>query len=322
VQVSTDASMNASGPAIGRLKDGSQVIAWYEDNGTVGSPFPVCFQRYSSAWTPLGANVCISGAQSPSLSVGVVASDDGGFAITWNEDGTAQASGARYQRFDAAGQAVGGIQSGSPAPVKGAHLSGGGYVALVTQPNGDTSSLSFQLYAADGTPTGTPVAVASSVVGSSQVVAVNGGGFAIAWQDAAIGLVTSRLFSADRTPVGDAQTMDTTFGGMQPNGCATRATCSDWENVIGMTAMDDGGYVVAWLDGTRAGIEIGPFVRRMHADGTAGAAIGRLPDNRGSLTGAALSAAGADAFAVAWNQGDAPGRSQVFVQRVDVTALR
>src|SRR5688572_23021450 len=85
------------------LTGGGYVISWAEGDvaGGDGSGASVKFQRYDAAGNKLGdetlANFAAAGDQ---LNPGMVATDDGGFAIVWSDTDT------EYRRFDANGVAL------------------------------------------------------------------------------------------------------------------------------------------------------------------------------------------------------------------------
>jgi hypothetical protein len=310
-------------PDIVRLRGGGYVIAWASLPNTTGiGPYDVCFQLYDSSVAGVGANACINGAHQHTSGPFVKARADGGFTIAWNEaDSSLDLSGMRWQDFDAAANPQGAIQSGPlPITLTAAPLAGGGYVKLLfTQ--GDSPSISFQLYAADGTPLGAPKPVGDTGGVGGQVVGLAGGGLAVAWWSQLPDVsspMTTRAFSADGTPLGDALAIaPNTLG---PVGCGkyVATTCGPWQNLSGIIAMDDGGYTISWMDGTGVATSGDTFARRFRADGSAAAAvIGRI----GEGIIAPMAATAPDAFVMVVDAPDSSA-SGVGLLRIDSTPLR
>jgi hypothetical protein len=311
------------GQSIARLSNGNYVAAWVATSGQPGlssTVYQVCFQRLDANLARLGANVCLADAQAADAPTAVLPRPDGGFVIVWHMDSspyppTVTAS-ERSQAFDAAGNAVGAIQQGpqQPVPATAAALAGGGYVVVSAAAGNpvppDASNLSFQRYSADGTPIGSPTSVGDKAgLPGAQVVPLAGGGFAVAWNEGPHSLTFTRMFTADGTPVGEP-----VLSGGDPLYCSNPSGCT-FQDVLGLTPMDDGGYLVVWRNGYGVGgSTLGTFARRVKADGSPGAAVG-------TLTGRillAVSPAGPDGFVLVWI--DAAGH--ISMQRFDATPLR
>ena len=160
-------------------------------------------------------------------------------------------------------------------PSRAAALAGGGYVVVswagaANAPADDVSNLSFQRYTANGTPIGSPASVGDKGgLSNYRVVPLSGGGFAVAWNAPGPTILTfTRMFTADGTPVGEPVLAGGVIDFCSPGGCP-------YQNLVGLTPMDDGGYVVVWQNGFGMGVTLGYFTRRFKPDGSPGAAVDR-----------------------------------------------
>jgi hypothetical protein len=302
--------------AIARLSNGGYASAWLLASGTSASPdYQVCFERLDTDGGRLGANTCIQAAQAANAPVRVLARPDGGFVIVWAD---AQDLSARSQAFDGSGTATAAIQQGPQQPVDAAAvaLAGGGYVEVSTRPGGagtTASTISFQRYASDGTPVGGPTSVGDSGGLDAQVAALRDGGFVVAWeQGGSAPAVTTRMFTADGTPVGSPVQASGTALSCGSAGC-------QYQVLSALGAMDDGGYLVVWMNGSGMADIAGTFARRFEPDGSPGAAVGKLDDE--GVGGAAMAASGSDGFILAWSQASGTGSSTV-ARVFDATPLR
>jgi hypothetical protein len=287
-----------SSPNIARLTTGGYVIAWATQTAAdpPGTPPTLCFQRYDSSGARAGDVACVNGAQTfggPLL----VARANGGFTIAWVHAGdTPDLSVLHWQDFDAAGNAQGVVQSGPPPlTLTAKSLAGGGFVKLL-QPHTENDPVSFQLYAADGTPIGSPQPVADTARVQGAIAPLAGGGFAVAFlqRDGAALVGMTRAFSADGAPLGAPVALGpNTLGPVNCGRFGTVTICPPFQNLAGLTATDEGGYIVAWVDGTGIGIPGDSFARQFRANGSpASAVIGRI----GSALNGPIATVSPDAF--------------------------
>lgn len=307
---------------IARLSGGGYVASWvfHSSSAAADSPYQACFHRLDSSGGPVGPTACVPGSATGLNATGVepIARADGGFVLAWLNAGD---SALQSQAYDAAGNAIGGIQAGAQRPVGpgAAALAGGGYVTISMQPGGQyttTSMISFQRHSSDGTPVGAPTSVGDSGgFYAAKVVPLTGGGFVVAWlQGGNSAAVTTRMFSADGTPLGGPVVASTVAPACSNNVC-------HFQILSGLAPMDDGGYAVSWTAGWGMGMPDGTFARRFQADGTPGAAIAKLDDG---VDGASLAPHGQDGFIMAWQKGPQayPGLTEIDERSVDATSLR
>ncbi|WP_111732385.1 calcium-binding protein [Roseovarius amoyensis] len=123
-------------------------------------------------------------------------------------------------------------------------LAGGGFVITWTDNSatgGDTSlsAVRAQVFAADGTPVGTEILVNSTTQDrqqTQQIIALDGGGFVITWQDWHVGGgdIRAQVFTANGTAVGGEILVNST------------TLDNQWGPQI--TALNGGGFAVSWTD--------------------------------------------------------------------------
>ena len=118
-----------------------------------------------------------------------------------------------------------------------------GYAGSGSGTLGDTSftSVKAQVYAADGTKVGTEFLANTQTTGSQatpNVTGLSNGGFVIAWQDqnSTSGDIKGQAYAANGTPTGSEFLINTVTSGNQ--------------NTPTITALANGGFVVAWTNQT------------------------------------------------------------------------
>jgi hypothetical protein len=109
------------------------------------------------------------------------------------------------------------------------------------------SSIKAQVYTADGTPVGGEFLVNTQTTGgqaSPTITALSTGGFVVSWQDlnSNSGDIRAQVYNADGTPSGTEMSINTVTTGNQ--------------NTPTITALPNGGFVVAWTDQSAAGGDI------------------------------------------------------------------
>jgi hypothetical protein len=269
-----------------------------------------------------------------------IAREDGGFTIVWLEGSDpSDLSRWHWLDYDVNGQPIGGIQSGPPPiGLSAERLAGGGFVKLLN-PDPNRVGLFFQLYAANGTPTG-PAKQLTDRPGVSftgpdlgVVVGLAGGGFAVSWDQrddaSSPSVAMTQTFSADGTPLG-APVAVAPFT-VEPLNCDKEhatGTCLPFQNVRGLTATDDGGYIVAWVEGNAPALAmqspsyVATFARQFRAAGSpASSVLGRIGDGSLGLQTGGIAAVSRDAFIMAITAPVLVG-SEIDALRVNAEPLR
>ena len=194
-------------------------------------------------------------------------------------------------------------------------LAGGGFVITWTDNSatgGDTSlsAVRAQVFAADGTPVGTEILVNSTTQDrqqTQQIIALDGGGFVITWQDWHVGGgdIRAQVFAANGTAVGGEILVNST------------TLDNQWGPQI--TALNGGGFAVSWTDWSSGDQDVRAQV--FAADGTSvgGEALVNTTTS-GHQTMPEITALASGGFVITWQDTSETGgdtsdtavRAQVF----------
>jgi Ca2+-binding RTX toxin-like protein len=169
---------------------------------------------------------------------------DGGHVVVWSSNGQdGSGTGSYAQRYDAAGNKVGGeflvnttTSSYQEIPVVGA-LTDGGFVISWISPDGSDAGIFAQRYDASGTKVGGEFQVSQAITGNQSFVSITGltnGGFVIAYQTANGREMSARLYGADGQPRGgEINYLNTVLDG--------------WQTYSSVAALPGGGFVATWV---------------------------------------------------------------------------
>ena len=245
---------------------------------------------------------------------------DGGFGVLTVDETTvsAIANPVTWQRFDADGTARGAavtVVADGPAggfggidrnpTMQDAAMLANGRIALTWTESSAFAAPSFgqpqvmmQIIREDGSVVLPPVVVDATSAQRSQVVALEGGGFVVAWLDYEVG--TQGTFKAQ--VFGSA-------GRAQGDVFALSSTLSPQEGDLSLRALDNGGFAAVWRD-----MQDQTWLGRMFdARGTATGADFLVLDNAGDfIVGTAGLVAHGDTL-TAYMHGIAPGVGSGFV---------
>jgi hypothetical protein len=199
----------------------------------------------------------------------VITLEDGGFAVTWSSYGQDGSSwGVFGQRYDAAGNTVGNefqvnthSQDYQQVP-SGAALHDGGFVITWFSNNQDGSQAGVygQRYDAGGNPAGAEFQINtywSQWQNQPSVATLNDGNFVVTWHSNFQDGSYSGVFAQHFDPAGNK------IGGEHRLNINTYEDQTDPD----ITALADGGYVVAWRSYLQDGQYGGIFGRRFDANG-------------------------------------------------------
>ncbi len=254
-------------PTVAALADGGYVVAWMDDTA-IATDANIYAQRYGADGNAVGAEFrvntyTISQQEIPS----VAGLTDGGFVVVWRSNGQdGSGRGIFGQRYAAGGAAAGaefrvntytGDQQDDPTVIS---LSDGGF--LVTwQSNlqdGSGYGVFAQRYAANGIKTGAEFRVNTTTAShqnNPEVTLLTDGGYVVTWSSGATpatsNIYAQRYASNGGKVAGEIKVNTTTYG---------------VESSV--TALADGGYVVAWLAITGSS-RWDVFAQRYTASGTA-----------------------------------------------------
>lgn len=261
--VNTTLTSNQIHPDIAALVSATPdyVVTWSSD-GQDGSGLGVYMQRINrDTGSPIGAETLVNTATTGNqYNASVTGLSDGGWLVVW-EEAVSTPTHIKAQRYDAAGNTVGGEQSINNVAHEGYEanallLANGNYLVhwTSTSLDGFNSGIAARLFNAAGTPLGSEFVVNESTsLGQfgSAAVALGNGGFVVAFGDYDVGGWSLARFDA----AGVRQGTDQHFA--IPGGASS----------IDAIALPGGGFAVAW-DQFDDGVSTA-FVQRFDAFGAA-----------------------------------------------------
>ena len=265
--VNTTTTNDQSAPVVGGLANGGFVILWEDSSASGGdtSSKAVRGQMYTSAGATSGGEFLVNTTTTNDQSVPAVATlTGGGFVVVWQDSsqsgGDTSSLAVRGQMYTSAGATSGGefLVNATTNGIQGtpaiAALTDGGFVvtwADSSATGGDTSSLAIrgQKFTSAGAPSGGEFLVNTTTAGNQILPSVAGlsdGGFIVTWTDdsqiggdTSLEAVRGQMYAANGAPSGSEFLVNTTTFNPQSN------------SRIG--ALPDGGFAVAWTDGSSTG---------------------------------------------------------------------
>ncbi len=310
--VNTATAARQEWPSTATLNDGGYVVTWtsYNQDGSAGGIYA---QRYNADGTPFGGETLVNTTTSnDQVYTSIAALRDGGYVIGWmsfDQDGSGD--GIYTQRYNADGTRFGGetlvnttTADHQQVQSMGA-LADGGYVVAWSSPDGSGYGIYTQRYHADGTPFGGETLVNTTIADHqlySATAGLAGGGYVITWmsygQDGSEWGIYSQRYGADGTPSGGETLVNTSTASSQ--------------HQPAVTALEGGGYVVAWMSYEHDGGDI--YAQRYNADGTpSGGETLINVTTAGDQSFPAITALHDDRYAVGWT-GNGPDGFGVYVQ--------
>ena len=265
-------------PSISSLTGGGFVVTWdsYHQDGSFGT---IISQVFDSTGQKIGPEIQSNTYTSQNQTLPVVASNGNGFVNVWQsqmQDGSAYS--IYGQRHDNSGNKVGAefkVNSYStdrqinPAITA---LGNGGFVVTWASEGQDGSGWGHygQIYDGNGSKVGSEFRVTATTSGNQGIIdngisngpsvtSLDSGGFVAIWtsqfQDGSGHGMYGQIFEADGTKVGGEILLNTTTAGDQAYG--------------DVTALKDGGFLVAWNDpdNTYGGYGNDVFAQRFNSEG-------------------------------------------------------
>lgn len=257
IRVNATQRMDQTAQRIVALAKGDFVIAWEDwslscSYDAAGNPTAcgggpgIKLQRYDAGGNRLGNEIAATGNYFYGAELAALA--DGGFVLGFR-DGHYSVDDLWAQVYDSRGAMQGqpvalntrgtGATFSQQVELQLAGLAGGGFVAVWTDVGGDSSgrAVKARVFNATGQPLTAELQVNQSETYDQwrpHVVALQGGGFAVAWDD--FGTrdrdVMARVYDAAGRALGDEIVVATDTGGAQEGNA--------------LTALDDGGFAVSW----------------------------------------------------------------------------
>lgn len=330
-------------PATASLNDGSQIVAWKQ-----GSDVFLQVLR-DGKWE----QAISTGIDYVQGFLGVAALGDG-FIVTWGnyEGGTLYA-----QRYNDSGEVIGeriehsSVENGRIIDdITATQLKDGSFVMAWTEETPDvyvstgpdqgeyqegTGKAYLQLYAADGTAKGNPIALATGDLQALEpsVSALQNGGFVVAWEYVNDAKESNEIylqrFKADGSPDGKATQVNTSTKGDQ--GDPEVVTLADGSYVVTWTRetdndvkiKDEFGNVINVQEVTTA-IDI--FMQRYTADGKKAGAEVQVNKVSGFYNDPAITSLKGGGYVIAWATSDErdnySGESKLFAQMYDKNGVK
>ncbi|MCB1518132.1 MAG: hypothetical protein KDJ19_11020 [Hyphomicrobiaceae bacterium] len=250
-------------PHLAALADGGWIAAWdslQDPDASVGA----FLQRFDADGNAVGTETEINVNTTNNQNVDdIVALADGGWVIVWEsflQDGSS--TGVYQTRYNASGTAITGdllvntYTTSDQSDAAAVALDDGGWVVTWNSngQDGDSFGIYQQRYDRDGAAMGPETQVHTTITGvqaNSSVASLRDGGWVVAWKsehvDAdATGIVQQR-FDADGHKVGTETVVNVTFADIQQNPV--------------VTALGNGGWIVAWESYGQDGDKLGVYQR-------------------------------------------------------------
>jgi hypothetical protein len=267
-RVNTTATGDQHGSWITPLAGGGFVVAWAGNEVPGSLQYDIFAQRYTDAGVAVGPEIQVNtnaaGFQHGPTVAGLA---DGGFVVSWLGPGT-ESPDIVAQRYSAAGAAVGkefrvSTSDGFNDTPAMTALANGGFVVTWVGPGSNGSvEIRAQRFAADGAAAGGEFVVNSTLPGNQsapRTTALADGGFVVTWSS-----------PGENGPDIYAQRYDAAGAAFGEHRVNTSTAGDQLRPAV--TALADGGFVVAWVGTPVAGADNYDVLAQRYS--AAGAAVG------------------------------------------------
>ncbi|MCA8883532.1 MAG: tandem-95 repeat protein [Rhodobacteraceae bacterium] len=272
-QVNSTIVSSQASPSVAGLEDGGWVVVW--EDASDGS---IRLDRYDAAGTRTVTELQVETNSSSTQGNPVVtALVGGGYVVTWHSfgaSGDGNSYGVKAQLYNALGATVGGEILVNQQTVGTQYypavsaLNAGRFVVVweesdVANGDGSGSSVAARIFDAAGVAEGNEFRVNTTVANAQnnqQVATLSNGDFIVAWrseaQDLSSGGIYYRRFDATGAALGTEVRVNETTPGNQ--------------TVPDLIALDNGGFVISWVDTSTPAPGSGSdvFAQVFDADGT------------------------------------------------------
>ena len=265
-QVNTYTTGSQGSPSVTNLSDGGWLVTWVSDSQD-GSGFGIYAQRYSADGSTVDDEFQVNTYTSnDQLTPSVTALTDGGWLVAWqsdNQDGSD--CGIYAQRYAADGSTVDDefqvntYTTNDQRNPSVTALTDGGW--LVTW-QCDRSGIYAQRYAADGSTVNDEFQVNTDTSTSNYIPSVtdlSDGGWLVTWvsdgQDGSSWGIYAQRYAPDGSTIGNEFQVNT--------------YTDSYQREPSVTALTDGGWLVAWQSDSQDGSDYGIYAQRYAADGQA-----------------------------------------------------
>lgn len=243
---------------IAATNDGGFVLVYIDDDIDLADRTTVRYERFDNLGDRTGQgiladeNSAFDNLANPQVAVN---QHDNSFVVTYTDTSggddnisarVVDAGGTAGTEFDAAQNSTDADQQGAVAT-----LANGNFVSVYEEVDGGTVGVEYQIFQSDGTPVNNGN-VGSGVNRAPKVAGLTNGDFVVAW-------------NATDTENGNIEFQVRNANGTAVTGTLSAATGSDVQGRAQVVALPDGGFVIAWVNGTDTSFE----AQRFNADGTA-----------------------------------------------------
>jgi Ca2+-binding RTX toxin-like protein len=264
--IAADASQGLQAPSASPLADGGFVVTW--TSGATGNNQSVMTREFH----PESAILQLPGNDTLTSTPRIAPLSNGSYVVIWesgvSDDSTGTGVDIYAQRFDAYGEKINGAVRVNTTTEKDQYdssitgLPDGGYIVVWSQElNNQSFGLYSQRFDAEGNPSGGEVQVnaqPSTGPSNTQVLALADGGYAVTWTSYTLyGAhdIFTRRYGPDGTAASAESRVNTTIAGSQL--------------LPAVSALADGGYIVAWSDASDYYAAPAINIQRYAANGTA-----------------------------------------------------
>lgn len=254
----TTANGNQDNQVITALPDGGWLVVWQSSWDIANNEFGIFQQRYDVNGGIVGSGTRVhttTAGNQTTPSVAVL--EDGGWVVTWQSP-DADGNGIFQQRFDQYGAPddtetrVNFTTTGEQTLAGVAGLEDGGWVVIWQSPDDSGNGVYQQRYDRDGALVGTETKVNSYSANAQEnaaITALSDGGWVVTWQslgqDGNSGGIYQQRYDTSGTAVGGEIPVNTRW--------------NDNQDFPTITALPDGGWVVAWQGSGEEGDYHGVF---------------------------------------------------------------
>ncbi|WP_125779608.1 dockerin type I domain-containing protein [Pseudoalteromonas rubra] len=310
-QVNTEVRGDQETPSIATLGDGSFVIAWQTRTLSGSGDSSLSMQRFDASGTRAGDEIAVYTSTDNYLSsLSVSSLSSGGFALGWSERNK-----SFTQTYNANGEATGTtIQTDTVKELTVEGTLDGGFITAGFNFDG----IMVQKYTANGAATGAEHLVSSDDGTPTDLDLIHvdtarlaNGDLIVTWEAMDSNTfetdVYARHLNADGVPTGKVFRVN--------------SHTPDIQVTPSVTALKDGGYVIAWDSADHTGDQGGIYAQAYYSDSSLNGSeflVSSVSNN--SQMQPAISLAGDDKFVVSWSSKDAQGDRNIYAQRFQLTA--
>ncbi|MBL1199463.1 MAG: hypothetical protein FWK04_10315 [Nostoc sp. GBBB01] len=314
-QVNTVTNDNQGQPAVVYDPLSGFTVVW-DSFGQDGSNYGVYSKRYNSAGVPQTGDSLVNTTTTGAQRDPVIARDaTGNYVVVWRGNGSGgDSNGIYFQRFNAAGTALGGetlvntastdLETQPAVAMNGS----GAFVVAYTSTNGTDSEVFVRLYNSSGIAVINPIQVnvTTTSAQNSPVVAIdNNGNFVVVWESSQNSAATAidlygRRFSSTGAALSGEFLISTVTAGNQSNAAI---------------ALDgNGNFTVAWQSVDQDGSGSGIYARQFSSAGVAlGAEFLVNQTTAGDQVEPAIAMQTKGDFAIAWRN-QSSGNGDIYVR--------